>query len=119
MWAISILEAHLQLRDHIMKTKADIATYLTNAIHRSGKSKIQIAAEAGFPQPQHHLDAQDWPDTSANGHDSGVGEGFGDRCEDLARRMSGCIPSGVASSDFSTGTQHAYLARWAVSHSRT
>jgi hypothetical protein len=35
----------------IMKTRSDVATYLTNAIHLSGKSNIQIAAEAGFPNP--------------------------------------------------------------------
>jgi len=34
-----------------MKTKMDVAIYLTNAIARSGKSNTQIAAEAGFALP--------------------------------------------------------------------
>lgn len=34
-----------------MKTKADVANYISRSISLSGKSNIQIAAEAGFPHP--------------------------------------------------------------------
>jgi hypothetical protein len=34
-----------------MKTKSEVANYVARSIHLSGKSNIQIAAEAGFPNP--------------------------------------------------------------------
>jgi hypothetical protein len=34
-----------------MKTKSEVASYVARSIHLSGKSNIQIAAEAGFPNP--------------------------------------------------------------------
>jgi hypothetical protein len=34
-----------------MKTKADVAIYISRSIQRSGKTNIQIASEAGFPNP--------------------------------------------------------------------
>lgn len=34
-----------------MKTRKDIAQYLSRSISRSGKTQLQIAMEAGFPTP--------------------------------------------------------------------
>ena len=33
-----------------MKTKIDVANYVSRSIRLSGKSNVQVAAEAGFPQ---------------------------------------------------------------------